>query len=66
MAFRFLPVALLLLVAYVARQAFVAPSAGRARSRVQMRGFKDDFYAWKETLSSEDQAGARRFWAGQQ
>ena len=31
-------------------------SATPRGSKVAMRGFKDDFYAWKETLSSEDQA----------
>ena len=44
-----------LLVLSLCGLAFVGPLSSTRRG-VQMRGFKDDFYAWKETLSSEDQA----------
>ena len=45
-----------LLVLGLCGLAFVGPMS-RTRRGVQMRGFKDDFYAWKDTLSSEDQVG---------
>ena len=56
-----LPVALLALAAWIlssltSQSGFVMNSATPRGSKVAMRGFKDDFYAWKETLSSEDQA----------
>ena len=56
-----LPVALLALGAWMlssltSQSGFVMNSATPRGSKVAMRGFKDDFYAWKETLSSEDQA----------
>lgn len=59
---RLLPVLLLAAVAKffssTAQSGFVmsGSSSSSRTSKVQMRGFKDDFYAWKETLSSEDQA----------
>ena len=58
---RLLPVLLLAAVAKfftsTAQSGFVMSGSSSSRtSKVQMRGFKDDFYAWKETLSSEDQA----------
>ena len=34
---------------------FVAPKTSGRHQGTAMRGFKDDFYAWKDTLSSEDQ-----------
>ena len=55
-----LPMALLALGAWMlsslTQSGFVMNSATPRGSKVAMRGFKDDFYAWKETLSSEDQA----------
>ena len=33
-----------------------APSASSKQSRTAMRGFKDDFYAWKETLTKDEQS----------
>ena len=56
-----LPIALLALCAWMlssltSQSGFVMNSATPRGSKVAMRGFKDDFYAWKETLSSEDQA----------
>jgi len=39
-----------------AQSGFVMSGSSSRTSKVQMRGFKDDFYAWKDTLSSEDQA----------
>ena len=56
-----MPVALLALGAWMlssltSQSGFVMNSATPRGSKVAMRGFKDDFYAWKETLSSEDQA----------
>jgi len=57
---RLLPVLLLAAVAKffssTAQSGFVMSGSSSRSSKVQMRGFKDDFYAWKETLSSEDQA----------
>eukprot|EP00435_Cladocopium_sp_Y103_P046551 s988_g13.t1 len=55
-----LPMVLLALGAWMlssltSQSGFVMNSA-TPRSKVAMRGFKDDFYAWKDTLSSEDQA----------
>ena len=57
----FLPMVLLALGAWMlssltSQSGFVMNSATPRTSKVAMRGFKDDFYAWKETLSSEDQA----------
>ena len=38
-------------------QSFVTTSAGSAKpSRTAMRGFKDDFYTWKDSLSKDEQA----------
>eukprot|EP00435_Cladocopium_sp_Y103_P062762 s1111_g24.t1 len=56
-----LPMVLLALGAWMlssltSQSGFVMNSATPRGSKVAMRGFKDDFYAWKETLSSEDQA----------
>jgi len=56
-----LPVVLLALGAWMlssltSQSGFVMNTATPRGSKVAMRGFKDDFYAWKETLSSEDQA----------
>ena len=55
-----LPMVLLALGAWMlsslTQSGFVMNSATPRGSKVAMRGFKDDFYAWKETLSSEDQA----------
>ena len=45
-----------MLSALTSQSGFVMNSATPRGSKVAMRGFKDDFYAWKETLSSEDQA----------
>ena len=57
---RLLPVLLLAAVAKfftsTAQSGFVMSGSSSRTSKVQMRGFKDDFYAWKDTLSSEDQA----------
>jgi len=54
-----LPVVLLALGAWMlsslTSQSFVNTASTRS-SNVAMRGFKDDFYAWKDTLTSEDQA----------
>ena len=33
-----------------------APSAASRQSRTAMRGFKDDFYSWKDSLSKDEQA----------
>ncbi|CAE7328019.1 tdp2 [Symbiodinium natans] len=33
-----------------------APAASSRQSRTAMRGFKDDFYAWKDSLSKDEQA----------
>ena len=57
----FLPMVLLALGAWMlssltSQSGFVMNNATPRTSKVAMRGFKDDFYAWKETLSSEDQA----------
>ena len=56
-----LPMVLLALGAWMlssltSQSGFVMNTATPRGSKVAMRGFKDDFYAWKETLSSEDQA----------
>ena len=56
-----LPMVLLALGAWMlssltSQSGFVMNSATPRGSKVAMGGFKDDFYAWKETLSSEDQA----------
>jgi hypothetical protein len=45
-----------MLSSLTSQSGFVMNSATPRGSKVAMRGFKDDFYAWKETLSSEDQA----------
>ena len=45
-----------MLSSLTSQSGFVMNSATPRGSQVAMRGFKDDFYAWKETLSSEDQA----------
>eukprot|EP00438_Fugacium_kawagutii_P023879 Skav233793 [mRNA] locus=scaffold780:388507:394580:- [translate_table: standard] len=55
-----LPMVLLALGAWMlssltSQSGFVNTATPRG-SNVAMRGFKDDFYAWKDTLSSEDQA----------
>ena len=58
----FLPVALLALGAWMlsslmpSQSGFVNSATPRAGSKMAMRGFKDDFYAWKDTLSKDDQA----------
>ena len=56
-----LPMVLLALGAWMlssltSQSGFVMNTATPRGSKMAMRGFKDDFYAWKETLSSEDQA----------
>ena len=33
-----------------------SPAASSRQSRTAMRGFKDDFYAWKDSLSKDEQA----------
>mmetsp|Transcript_56995 Transcript_56995/g.135914 ORF Transcript_56995/g.135914 Transcript_56995/m.135914 type:complete len:439 (-) Transcript_56995:73-1389(-) len=58
---RLLPAALLgvgtyLLVSRSSSQSFVTTGTSARQSRTAMRGFKDDFYAWKDTLSKDDQA----------
>ena len=45
-----------MLSSLTSQSGFVMNNATPRTSKVAMRGFKDDFYAWKETLSSEDQA----------
>ena len=58
----FLPVVLLALGAWMlsslmpSQSGFVNSATPRAGSKMAMRGFKDDFYAWKDTLSKDDQA----------
>ena len=38
-------------------QSFVTSGAGpEKQSRTAMRGFKDDFYAWKDSLSKDEQS----------
>eukprot|EP00438_Fugacium_kawagutii_P023882 Skav233796 [mRNA] locus=scaffold780:485304:485507:- [translate_table: standard] len=44
-----------MLSSLTSQSGFVNTATPRS-SKVAMRGFKDDFYAWKDTLSSEDQA----------
>ncbi|CAK9015871.1 unnamed protein product [Durusdinium trenchii] len=57
----FLPVVLLALGAWMlsslmpSQSGFVNSATPRAGSKMAMRGFKDDFYAWKDTLSKDDQ-----------
>ena len=55
-----LPVVLLALGAWMlsmsTQSGFVNSATPRAGSKMAMRGFKDDFYAWKDTLSKDDQA----------
>ena len=51
-----LPVLLLALGAWMSSNCFANSPSPRATSRMAMQGFKDDFYAWKDTLSKEDQA----------
>ncbi|CAE7511374.1 tdp2, partial [Symbiodinium microadriaticum] len=33
-----------------------SPAGSSRQSRTAMRGFKDDFYAWKDSLSKDEQA----------